>query len=652
MAEAEPRVEATSELNGAPAPEVVQPGAPGAPDGADGAPSGSISALLEGLSADDLRRELRARVDEGGTPREGLRDVDSADIARQLTFLQRQVYRPDEGQDFGIFGKDDRLDLFQVTDFRLRNDADCVVLVTDQSNLTDNLNGTMRLKTYHYGTTRGMCVTEPFWNQTTVLGTKPAGSGFLVAPNVVATAGHCIDAATLPVVRFVFGYQMQNATAPIVNVKTSDVYRGVALIGHQFTPDKADWALVLLDRQVPDHQIASVRRSGRVPQNARLHVIGHPVMLPLKVAGNAVITSNTESTFFQATLDAFGGNSGSPVFNSLTHEVEGILVRGYADFQSLGACQVSMVYPDTGAQGNHVNRSTQFASLLGPGWQQLDDNRLTTQIAASGSTLYQLHSNGELFQYTGTPMVGWAKLDNNPLTKEIAAGGGALYQRHSTGQVWRYTGVPMTGWALIDSTSTAKSIMALGGKLYKRHSDGSIFRYTGTPLSGWQQLDNNPLTVQLADDGTTLYQLHSNGQLYRYTGTPMVGWALIDNNPRTKEIVASGGRLYQRHSTGEIFQYMGTPMTGWARLDSNGQTAELAADGLQLYQRHHNGQIYRYTGVPMSGWAVADSWLSNPARTSKTIVAAGGQLYQRHATGSFGTTPVVETCAIRRAVIG
>ena len=102
MAEAQPTVNALPEAPGAPGPRSVQTSPPG----------GSISARLDGLSADDLLQELRARVDEGGTPRESLREVESADIAQQLKFLQRQVYRPDEGQDFTIFGADDRRELF------------------------------------------------------------------------------------------------------------------------------------------------------------------------------------------------------------------------------------------------------------------------------------------------------------------------------------------------------------------------------------------------------------------------------------------------------------------------------------------------------------------------------------------------------------
>ena len=63
-------------------------------------------------------------------------------------------------------------------------------------------------------------------------------------------------------------------------------------------------------------------------------------------------------------LDTYGGNSGSPVFNAATHEVEGILVRGETDFTSNGTCNVSLVCPTSGCRGEDVTRATEFAGLL------------------------------------------------------------------------------------------------------------------------------------------------------------------------------------------------------------------------------------------------------------------------------------------------
>ena len=46
---------------------------------------------------------------------------------------------------------------------------------------------------------------------------------------------------------------------------------------------------------------------------------------------NAEVLKNDGLTWFMANLDSFEGNSGSAVFNELTGEVEGILVRGKPD---------------------------------------------------------------------------------------------------------------------------------------------------------------------------------------------------------------------------------------------------------------------------------------------------------------------------------
>ena len=72
--------------------------------------------------------------------------------------------------------------------------------------------------------------------------------------------------------------------------------------------------------------------------------------------------TNTADGYFVANLDTYGGNSGSPVFNSDTHEVEGILVRGERDFVQAGGCTVSLVCPDTGCRGEDCTRVTRFAS--------------------------------------------------------------------------------------------------------------------------------------------------------------------------------------------------------------------------------------------------------------------------------------------------
>jgi hypothetical protein len=93
------------------------------------------------------------------------------------------------------------------------------------------------------------------------------------------------------------------------------------------------------------------------------------------------------------------------------------------------------------------------------------------------------------------------------------------YQLHNDGSIWHYTGTPCRdgcpGWQQLDDNPTAVAISADRGSLYQRHDDGSIWRYTGTPCSGnscpgWQQLDDNPRAAGIATGSANLYQFHDN----------------------------------------------------------------------------------------------------------------------------------------------
>jgi hypothetical protein len=73
-----------------------------------------------------------------------------------------------------------------------------------------------------------------------------------------------------------------------------------------------------------------------------------------------------------------------------------------------------------------------------------------------------------------------------------------LYQMHGDGTIWTYTGTPITGWQQVDDNPRARAIAEDGPHLYQLHGDGSIWLYTGPPVTGWQELDKNPATTAIA----------------------------------------------------------------------------------------------------------------------------------------------------------
>lgn len=121
-----------------------------------------------------------------------------------------------------------------------------------------------------------------------------------------------------------------------------------------------------MDRKVSGRTPAALNKGPHVDDAEELCVVGHPVGLPQKYACNAAILSNESEIFFSASLDTYGGNSGSMVFSAKTGMVQGILVRGETDFvyDTENECARSMVCPDHGCRGEDVTRISRILSAL------------------------------------------------------------------------------------------------------------------------------------------------------------------------------------------------------------------------------------------------------------------------------------------------
>ncbi len=265
----------------------------------------------------------------------------------------------------GIYGTDDRLDAYQVTDPDWLAVGDSVAVMVSLYEVVDNGDGTYTLpadtmdEIYYSLNNRHLCSSEPFRNQ------PSAGycTGVLVAPDIIATAGHCIiNSSECAEFAFVFGYRMLNSSTPVLTIDQSDLYFCGGIIDRIETYDD-DWGLIQLDREVLNHAPLQVRRSGKVADGQDLLVIGYPYGVPVKYADNAWVQNNSATEYFLANLDVYTGNSGTPVFNTATLEIEGLLVAGQEDFEPVGSCDRSIVYPDT--PGNEqCTRTTQFSDQI------------------------------------------------------------------------------------------------------------------------------------------------------------------------------------------------------------------------------------------------------------------------------------------------
>jgi hypothetical protein len=327
------------------------PSVPGSPSPADGAESVETQVVLSWNNSAGLVNALNI-------PKEKETETETAKPSLRNEYSQLVVY-----------GKDNRTEEYQVTNSAYRHAGDATVMLVYATDLVSNGDGTYTLSSKTFadwyrsidpiGTGLPLCSTEPFRNQ-------PAPgvcSGVLVAPNIVATAGHCVACETIGNLAVVFGFVMANATTPTLTIPEEDVYWCSEVIAyHNQYPD---WSLIRLDRNVTSHVPAAL--GGRVPDAQPLLLVGHPWGIPRKYDAGGTVRDNTPVTYFQANVDAYQGNSGSPIFNRSTLKVEGLVSTGKQDFvtNSAGTCDISNICPDTGCPSwEDITRIEMFSGVI------------------------------------------------------------------------------------------------------------------------------------------------------------------------------------------------------------------------------------------------------------------------------------------------
>lgn len=256
--------------------------------------------------------------------------------ADDSTSEQRSGETEDRPSDFGakadLYGEDDRREYADLDDETLRRVARATPALVDESKVSEAGDSSVRLAADTLAEERGLCPSVRFSDQPAPVDC----SGFLVAPDILVTAGHCIESADIcESTRAVFGFRYGDDQSEIDTVPEGDVYECESILSREWQPQRTyDYAVIRLDRPVEEVEPLRFRTDGTVPEETSLAIAGYPMGVPLKITPGGSIVENSEELWFRYDLDAFGGNSGSPVVDAETGLVEGIHVRGATDFET------------------------------------------------------------------------------------------------------------------------------------------------------------------------------------------------------------------------------------------------------------------------------------------------------------------------------
>lgn len=239
---------------------------------------------------------------------------------------------PSGGQ-AAIFGRDQRTQAVAQT--KKTELARAIAVAVLSSNLIEQPNGRFTLDVSP--SAGNICSDELFAKDASL---AFACTGFLIAPDLIATAGHCMvnsgeshhdtDTYCTAFPGWLFDFQ----TDAHGNLKTQDIdeerlYRCkevIYAVKDEGTPFR-DFALVRLNRPVTGRTPLKLS-SATLKGDQKLFTMGFPLGMPMKFSPNGDVLKNDVSReSFITNLSVFDGNSGSPVFNE-QNEVVGILTGG------------------------------------------------------------------------------------------------------------------------------------------------------------------------------------------------------------------------------------------------------------------------------------------------------------------------------------
>lgn len=167
--------------------------------------------------------------------------------------------------------------------------------------------------------------------------TFEGGSAFLIAPDLILTAGHNMISLYRggSYLSHRQNYLFKDSEKPFFYFSDGDdfnhefdssrVYQGVELIEGVYA--STDFAIIRLDRKVTDREPLKLEPDSKnMNVNDEVAVIGHPMGLPLTITIDGKLTQ-VNNYDVRSDITVFHGNSGGPLIRLSDHKVVGIVSR-------------------------------------------------------------------------------------------------------------------------------------------------------------------------------------------------------------------------------------------------------------------------------------------------------------------------------------
>lgn len=165
------------------------------------------------------------------------------------------------------------------------------------------------------------------------------GTAFLLSERELASAGHCfcesgtkrlLDGKKIKKVRVVFDFDSRACSSSSGDIEVK-VYK-IEVGNSVFRLDgNNDWALLSLKSKIEDRSPLKIHEDQDIEVGQRVYMLGYPSGLPQKYTSNGIVRI-LKNHCFDVEIDAFTGNSGSPIFDEITGKIIGMLLGGHKDY--------------------------------------------------------------------------------------------------------------------------------------------------------------------------------------------------------------------------------------------------------------------------------------------------------------------------------